>query len=45
MFIFYFHNMLLIKHYVKYSFGFWAVIHKETNEFLEQCGLTIQNLS
>lgn len=28
--------------YDKYGFGLWAVILKETNEFIGQCGLTIQ---
>ena len=27
------------------SFGLWAVIHKETKEYLGQCGLTIQDLN
>jgi [ribosomal protein S5]-alanine N-acetyltransferase len=35
----------IIEHYAKYGFGLWAVIHKETNVFLGQCGLTIQNLN
>lgn len=28
--------------YDKYGFGLWAVILKETNEFIGQCGLTMQ---
>jgi len=35
----------IVEHYAKYGFGLWAVIHKETNEFLGQCGITIQNLN
>jgi [ribosomal protein S5]-alanine N-acetyltransferase len=38
-------NKLLVGHYTQHGFGLWAVIHKETNEFLGQCGLTIQDLS
>jgi len=36
------YNKLIVGHYEKYGFGLWAVIHKETNDFLGQCGLTIQ---
>jgi RimJ/RimL family protein N-acetyltransferase len=39
------YNKLIIGHYEKYGFGLWAVIHKETNAFLGQCGLTIQELN
>jgi RimJ/RimL family protein N-acetyltransferase len=39
------YNKLIAGHYEKHGFGLWAVIHKETNEFLGQCGLTIQNLN
>lgn len=39
------YNRLIVGHYKKYGFGLWAVIHKETNEFLGQCGLTIQDLN
>ena len=39
------YDRLIIKHYEKYDFGLWAVIHKETNDFLGQCGLTIQDLN
>ena len=28
--------------YEKYGFGLWAVIHKETDELIGQCGLTVQ---
>jgi len=38
------YNKLIVNHYEKYGFGLWAVIHKETDEFLGQCGLTIQDL-
>ncbi|MDE7264419.1 MAG: GNAT family N-acetyltransferase [Anaeroplasmataceae bacterium] len=31
-----------ILRYQKWGFGLWAVILKETNEFIGQCGLTIQ---
>ena len=33
-----------IERYNENGFGLWAVIHKSTNDFLGQCGLTIQNL-
>ena len=39
------YNRLLVGHYEKYGFGLWAVIHKETNELLGQCGLTIQDIN
>jgi len=39
------YNKLITSHYEKHGFGLWAVIHKETNEFLGQCGLTIQELN
>ena len=39
------YNNLIIEHYKKFGFGLWAVIHKETNDFLGQCGLTIQDLN
>jgi RimJ/RimL family protein N-acetyltransferase len=39
------YDKLLVGHYEKYGFGLWAVIHKETNDFLGQCGLTIQKLN
>jgi len=39
------YNKLIIKHYEQYSFGLWAVIHKNTHEVLGQCGLTIQELN
>jgi RimJ/RimL family protein N-acetyltransferase len=39
------YDKLIVGHYERYGFGLWAVIHKKTNEFLGQCGLTIQNLN
>jgi len=39
------YDRLIVGHYEKYGFGLWAVIHKERNEFLGQCGLTIQDLN
>lgn len=32
-----------LKRYEKYGFGIWAVVLKETNEMIGQCGLTIQS--
>ncbi|GHV71760.1 acetyltransferase [Spirochaetia bacterium] len=34
-----------IERYNKNGQGLWAVIHKETNIFLGQCGLTIQKIN
>jgi RimJ/RimL family protein N-acetyltransferase len=34
-----------IERYNKNGFGLWAVINKGNNEFLGQCGLTIQNIN
>jgi RimJ/RimL family protein N-acetyltransferase len=34
-----------IERYNENGYGLWAVIHKETNMFLGQCGLTIQNVN
>jgi RimJ/RimL family protein N-acetyltransferase len=31
-----------IKRYEEYGFGLWAVVLKETNEMIGQCGLTMQ---
>lgn len=31
------------KRYAEYGFGLWAVVLKETNEMIGQCGLTIQS--
>ncbi len=39
------YNKLIVEHYEKHRFGLWAVIHKEANEFLGQCGLTIQDVN
>jgi RimJ/RimL family protein N-acetyltransferase len=33
-----------ITNYKKYGFGLWAIINKETKEFIGDCGLTIQNI-
>ena len=33
-----------IQRYQKYGFGMWAVILKETGEFIGDCGITIQNI-
>lgn len=32
-----------IKRYEDYGFGLWAVILKDTNEMIGQCGLTMQD--
>lgn len=32
-----------LKRYETYGFGLWAVVLKETNEMIGQCGLTLQN--
>lgn len=32
-----------LKRYEKYGFGLWAVILKETGEFIGQCGITMQD--
>lgn len=34
-----------LDNYRKHHFGLWAVILKETNEMIGQCGLTLQNWS
>ena len=39
------YNKLIIDHYEKFGFGLWAVIHKQTNDLLGQCGLTIQDIN
>ena len=31
-----------LKRYEEYGFGLWAVVSKETNEMIGQCGLTMQ---
>lgn len=33
-----------IKNYNEYGFGLWAVVLKETNEMIGDCGLTLQNI-
>ena len=33
-----------IKNYKEYGFGLWAVVLKETGEFIGDCGITIQNI-
>lgn len=33
-----------LDNYEKYGFGLWAVVLKETNEFIGDCGITIQNI-
>ncbi len=32
------------KRYEEYGFGLWAVVLKETNEMIGQCGLTMQRI-
>lgn len=31
-----------LENYQKYGFGLWAVVLKETNEFIGDCGITMQ---
>ena len=33
-----------LENYSKYGFGLWAIVLKETNEFIGDCGITIQNI-
>lgn len=33
-----------IDNYEKYGFGLWAVVLKETKEFIGDCGITMQNI-
>lgn len=33
-----------IDNYRKYGFGLWAIVLKETGEFIGDCGLTMQNI-
>ena len=33
-----------LENYAKYGFGLWAVVLKETGEFIGDCGITIQNI-
>ncbi len=39
------YNKLIVAHYAQHGFGLWAVIRKGTNEFLGQCGITIQDIN
>ncbi|MEJ2114220.1 MAG: GNAT family N-acetyltransferase, partial [Flavobacteriaceae bacterium] len=34
-----------IENYKKNGFGLWAILLKETNEFIGQCGITLQNIN
>lgn len=33
-----------LDNYSNYGFGLWAVVIKETNEFIGDCGMTMQNI-
>ena len=33
-----------LDNYKKYGFGLWAVVLKETGEFIGDCGITIQDI-
>ena len=33
-----------LENYQKYGFGLWAVVLKESGEFIGDCGITIQNI-
>ncbi|HAU84949.1 MAG TPA: hypothetical protein DCW90_05435 [Lachnospiraceae bacterium] len=33
-----------LDNYSQYGFGLWAIILKETNKFIGDCGLTMQNI-
>ena len=33
-----------LDNYEKYGFGLWAVVLKETSEFIGDCGITLQNI-
>lgn len=33
-----------LQNYKKYGFGWWALILKETGEFIGDCGITMQNI-
>lgn len=33
-----------LENYREYGFGLWAVVLKETAEFIGDCGITIQNI-
>lgn len=34
-----------IENYSKYGFGLWAVVLKATNQFIGDCGITMQNIN
>lgn len=34
-----------VNNYAKYGFGLWALILKETGEFIGDCGITMQNIN
>ena len=34
-----------VNRYIEYGFGIWAVIKRDTNEFIGTCGLTIQEIN
>ena len=34
-----------LKNYEQYGFGLWALILKETGEFIGDCGITMQNIN
>lgn len=34
-----------LNNYAQYGFGLWAVILKETDEFIGDCGITMQNIN
>ena len=34
-----------IQNYKNHGFGWWAIILKETNEYIGDCGITIQNIN
>ena len=33
-----------LENYAQYGFGLWAVIRKDTGEFIGDCGMTLQNI-
>jgi RimJ/RimL family protein N-acetyltransferase len=34
-----------LENYKNHGFGWWAIVLKETNEFIGDCGITIQNIN
>lgn len=34
-----------LENYKKHGFGWWAIVLKETNEFIGDCGITFQNIN